>query len=155
MPTAFSRHNWPQLSAASSVFRATALFLSSYTQVQSLQFSTWRSCGVHVALMRCSHGAHVAFRRCLRGVRILSLHVLPPSQILVNSRQNVIMSPPNLFSTSGAAFISFPLACQIFQALILFAQNVNFYVIVMYSLPEFTLSMIPLSYTVARGEHHK
>ena len=116
----------------------------------------------YVALMRCSRGVHALFTWRSRSVQALLtrcsnsfLHVLPPSQILVNSRQNVTMSPPNLFSTSGAAFISFPSAYQIFQALILFAQNVNFYVIVMYSLLEFTLSMIPLSYTVARGEHHK
>lgn len=83
--------------------------------------------------MRCSRGAHALFTWRSRSVQALLtrcsnsfLHVLPPSQILVNSRQNITMSPPNLFSTSGAAFISFPLAYQIFQALILFAQNVNF-----------------------------
>lgn len=84
--------------------------------------------------MRCSRGAHALLTWRSRSVQALLtrcsnsfLHVLPPSQILVNSRQNVTMSPPNLSSTSGAAFISFPLAYQIFQALILFAQNVNFF----------------------------
>lgn len=54
--------------------------------------------------MRCSRGAHALFTWRSRSVQALLtrcsnsfLHVLPPSQILVNSRQNVTMSPPNLF----------------------------------------------------------